>query len=142
MPWTQELKVQILLTLPWTVIPEDGDGPGERILRVKELPDVIVTGLAGTVAEREELTRDFWDSLKESLTCYVGEDVDPPLPGQLLGRPLPWRQQAPTLEPKQTGFAVRFTPSMATDSVKISPVAETEMPPGRLEKHELAGSAA
>lgn len=140
MQWTRELKLQALLSMPWTIISEDGDDPAERVLRVKELPDVVIAGGASTDVERAELTREFWVSLSASIECYLAEDVDPPLPARLAGISLPWRVPAPAVEPTPAGFSI--TPSGATGDANVQPVTETKMPPGFVERLDLTPVAA
>lgn len=79
MPWTPEAKIESLLRLPWTITSEPSDA-GEFILRVTELPGMIVIGTP------EELETEFWAALRASLACAVEFD-EITLPK---GRSLPW----------------------------------------------------
>lgn len=115
--WTDEEKLKVLLRLPWTILAEPGDDPGERVLRVEELPDVIAMGQTD-----EELEADFWESLEASMTCYLEEGVRPPMPARTAGLKLPWEVTA-----EVPGVAV----SVEASIVRLIP--QTEASPAGLQ---------
>ena len=82
MPWSTEDKIEYLLQLPWTIVPSQEDQ--ETVLRVREIPSVVVSG-----TDQAELERDFWDSLRASLGAYLHFDDPLPRPGQDT-RLFPW----------------------------------------------------
>jgi hypothetical protein len=84
MPWTDEQKLNYLMKLPWTIVP-DTTPEGDRLLRVAELPSVVGCG-----ATNDDLERDFWASLETALRSYLHFGDQLPLPAK---RPvLPWEQ--------------------------------------------------
>jgi len=88
MTWSEGAKVQYLLRLPWSIVPSTEDG--ERVLRVRELPSVVVSGPADTEAEQQTLAADFWDSVAESLRCYL--HFGDPLPRPPGVSSFPWER--------------------------------------------------
>ncbi len=88
MPWTDDQKLAYLIRLPWTVLVEDGDEPGERVLRIEELPSVIVGGV-----NARELAEEFWVSLRTSLETYLHYGDRVPVPPRV--GPLPRDQPRP-----------------------------------------------
>ncbi|MDP3909026.1 MAG: hypothetical protein Q8Q14_01420 [Gemmatimonadales bacterium] len=96
MPWTDAQKLNYLIKLPWTIVP-DRTPEGERLLRVAELPAVVACG-----DTNEALEADFWAALEAALRSYLHFGDPLPLPAQ---RPaLPWE----TAEDVPTKFAVRM----------------------------------
>jgi hypothetical protein len=82
MPWTEKQKLEALLRLPWTLVPELTP-EGESALRVKELPPAVGYGVTA-----EEIMADFWGSLTATLECYLQFGDPIPLPPGVLS--LPW----------------------------------------------------
>lgn len=82
---TPEQKAERLLRLPWTVTSEPADDPGEFIVRVAELPGMIVVGSA------EEIDAEFWDALRTTILCYLEAGEDVPLPAKANG--YPWERR-------------------------------------------------
>lgn len=80
--------MRYLVRLPWTIVPEMTP-EGDRLLRVRELP--AATGHGETDVELEA---DFWESLTETLRCYIHFGDRPPLPASVAS--LPWEQEPPT----------------------------------------------
>jgi hypothetical protein len=82
MAWTQEQKLDYLLRLPWTIVPETTP-EGDRLLRVRELRAAVGHGETD-----DELIHDFWESLRSTLLCYIHFNDPIPLPeGE---EQLPW----------------------------------------------------
>jgi len=98
MPWTHEQKVQYLLLVPWTIVP-DVTPEGDRLLRVGELPAAVGSGVTD-----EELAKDFWESLEATLDAYV--DFDDPIPLPAGVPPLPWTVAAASAPERQPSFMV------------------------------------
>jgi hypothetical protein len=65
MPWTAEQKVDSLMRLPWTLVAEQADDAGEYMIRVKELPGLLVIGT------KQEINDEFWDALRATLESYL-----------------------------------------------------------------------
>lgn len=90
--WTDEMKIDLLMKMPWTIRSQAADEPGEIILRVDELPGLIVIGTP------EELRGEFWEALRASLQAalHFGDEIKLPVPFKM-----PWKQneepQQPTL---------------------------------------------
>ena len=82
MAWSTDEKIEYLLQLPWTIVPSREDE--ETVLRVREIPSVVVSG-----TEPDTLERDFWESLRASLAAYLHFDDPLPRPGND-ARSLPW----------------------------------------------------
>jgi hypothetical protein len=82
MSWTDEAKVEFMLRLPWTIVP-DVSPEGDSLLRVTELPSAVASGNTP-----EKLEDDFWESLRSTLNAYVLHGEDPPLPTRV--KALPW----------------------------------------------------
>lgn len=92
MKWTTEAKVQYLMRLPWTIVPDESE-EGDRLLRVAELPAAVGCGETD-----KALAADFFESFAATLEAYVEADETPPLPeGE---SSLPWLvdQEAPSLK--------------------------------------------
>ena len=88
MMWTREAKLDALVRLPWTVDVDRNAEEGYLILRVRELPGTIATG------DEEVVEREFWESLRATLACYL--EFDDPIPLPLGVALLPWNVPAPT----------------------------------------------
>lgn len=88
MTWTESDKLQYLLRLPWTIVP-DRDASG-LVLRVKELPAALAAG-----SDIDDLGSSFWESLTETLRAYLHFGDPIPLPPGV--RSLPWN--APSQPP-------------------------------------------
>ena len=88
MPWTHDQKISGLMRLPWTVQVEAADDPGEIVVRISELPGMIVIGTAA------EVEKEFWPALKASLECCLqfGDENSLPLPPSVSA--LPWNAKA------------------------------------------------
>lgn len=54
-----------LMLEPWTVIASPADDPGEVVVRVAELPGMIVIGTP------KEVEAEFWHALRASLLCRL-----------------------------------------------------------------------
>ena len=93
MAWTDERKLSHLFTLPWTIEPEVTP-EGDRLLRVRELPAAVGHGETD-----EELVRDFWESFRATLACYLHFGDRIPLPEGV--KALPW-ERAPAEPESQT----------------------------------------
>ncbi len=81
MAWTTEDKLEWLLRQPWRVH-VDREDDGSYFARVD--------GLQGAVADgrnSDELQRNFWESLRETLRAYLETGDHMPLPGNTLP---PW----------------------------------------------------
>lgn len=81
-----EAELRRLLFLPWTIVPEVTP-EGDRLLRVLEVPSAVGHGETD-----EELERDLWESLKESLKAYLHFGDPIPLPS---GIPQSWLPTSP-----------------------------------------------
>lgn len=95
--FTNEQKIELLLRLPWTIVPE-AEEDGSTTLGVKELPAVIATGDSPA-----ELEKDFWAAMRSVLGAYLDEGETPPLPTRVTV--LPWDIEIPDVtyvEPKRT----------------------------------------
>lgn len=82
MTWAQQEKLAYLMRLPWTFIVEDGDEPGERILRIAEVPGASASGSEPKVVEA-----DLWDALRVMLEARLMHNDPLPRPA---GTKLPW----------------------------------------------------
>lgn len=82
MPWTNDQKLAYLLRLPWTLTVENGDEPGEYLIRVQEIPSAVGHGTRETVEE------DLWEALRTALAArlHFGDPI--PLPPSV--DRLPW----------------------------------------------------
>lgn len=114
MPWSQEQKVAHLLTLPWTVLPETSP-EGDRLLRVRELPAAVGTGVTD-----EQLSRDFWDSLKATIESYLHFEDRIPLPPGV--NRLPWDAEEPATQPQT--FVVLETPRFSVSIERMQQTAQ------------------
>lgn len=72
-----EAELRRLLFLPWTIVP-DVTPEGDKLLRVLEVPSAVGHG-----ETEEELVRDLWESLAESLKAYLHFGDPIPLPSGL-----------------------------------------------------------
>lgn len=79
--WTNQRKLELLLRLPWTVVPEKDED--DLILRVEELPSVIATGRT-----EQQVEADFWESLRATLETYLQFDDPVPKPRSISA--FPW----------------------------------------------------
>ena|SRR2546425_296821 len=104
MSWTQDQQLEYLLRLPWTVVAETTP-EGDRILRIAEIPSA--TGSGHTTNDME---RDLWDSLRESLRAYLNFGDPIPLPD---GAKSPWVEAADN-PPPPIPFVVRGSAAGAT----------------------------
>jgi hypothetical protein len=111
MKWTDEIKISYMLRMPWTIVPSTEDG--ERVLRVREIPSVIATGVAD-----EELDRELFDALRASLRAYLhfGDPLPRP-PGVKL---FPWEDPEPTAVPTRLVFRGRLTQENETISTSVT----------------------
>ena len=82
MTWTIDNKVEALIRLPWSVRIERDDPDGAYVAVCSELPSVVASG-----ASERELDADFFESLRETLRCYLEAGDEPPLPNCAK---LPW----------------------------------------------------
>ena len=82
--WTTNDKVAFLLKLPWTILAEEGDEPGDIVLSIGEIPAAIGTGRTAS-----EVEADLYESLAAVIRVYVSDGDRPPLPKRVLS-PLPW----------------------------------------------------
>jgi hypothetical protein len=90
--WTKDQKLEYLLRLPWTIIP-DSTPEGDHLLRVVELPAAVGCG-----DDEESLVADFWESFRSTIEAYLEMGGNPPLPASVKG--LPWmkgQQRAPAI---------------------------------------------
>ncbi len=87
MQWTEDEKLDYLVRLPWKILPEEGDEPGDMVLTCAELPSAIGTG-----GSEREVVADFWASLRLTLRSYVRDGDIIPLPKGAAGT-LPWETQ-------------------------------------------------
>jgi predicted RNase H-like HicB family nuclease len=103
-----ESELRRLLFLPWTIVPEVSP-EGDRLLRVLEVPSAVGHGETD-----EELERDLWDSLEESLKAYLYFGDPIPLP---TGVPQSWLPSSP-LQPaaQQPRFYIVSTTDARTGS--------------------------
>lgn len=85
MTWTTEQKLDALLRVRWTLIPETTP-EGDRLVRVAELPSVVGSGMT-----ESELAADLWASLHAALEAYLHFGDPIPLPE---GVSLPWERRA------------------------------------------------
>jgi hypothetical protein len=71
--WTPERKLDYLVRMPWTIVPEPADD-GEIALRVRELPGSLVIGTA------EELDTLYWENLRATLASllHFGDEIPRP----------------------------------------------------------------
>ena len=119
MPWTTEEKLRALLGLPWTIQAADADEPGERVLRVEELPGFLVVGTP------QELDAEFWSALREFLGSFL-EYGDPiPLPAGVAA--LPWERA----EEKERRLIVRMGQGRAWDIEEASAESAGNADPSR-----------
>lgn len=88
MTWTMEQKISSMLQLPWTVTSDPADDPGEFIVRVKELPGVVVIGTEA------EIEGEFWDALRLAIETRLEHNEPPTLPPKV--QCLPWEQSFTT----------------------------------------------
>lgn len=89
-----EAALQRLLRYPWTVLRETTP-EGEFLLRVKEIPSAVGSGL--TDAEREA---DLWESLEASLRAYLHFGDAVPMPE---GVALAWATVSSQEAPRPAG---------------------------------------
>jgi hypothetical protein len=82
--WDETDKLDYLMRLPWTILPQEGDEADEIVLTCAELPSVIGAG-----ATQREVTEEFWTSLRMTLRSFITEGDPTPLPRRFAGR-LPW----------------------------------------------------
>jgi predicted RNase H-like HicB family nuclease len=81
--WTTDRKLDALMRLPWTLLPERDAVDGTLVIQVAEVPDAIATGRTP-----RELALDLWQSLRASLEIRLEHGDAIPLPA---GRSvLPW----------------------------------------------------
>jgi hypothetical protein len=99
MTWTIDEKVERLLRLPWTVTSEPADDLGEFVVRIAELPGMIVVGTPA------EINVEFWDALRATLRCYVEVDDRVPLPREV--ELYPWERRQ-SIRPEDLGI-IRLT---------------------------------
>lgn len=92
MKWTTEAKVQYLMRLPWTIVPEVSE-EGDRLLRVAELPPAVGCGETD-----KALAADFFESFAATLEAYVDADETPPLPKGVTSVPWLVDQEPPSLK--------------------------------------------
>ncbi len=74
MSWSEEKQIEHLLRLPWTIVRETTP-EGDQILRVAEIPSAVGSG-----STPQEIERDLWESLRESLRAYLHFKDPVPLP--------------------------------------------------------------
>jgi hypothetical protein len=67
-------ELEHLLRLPWTILKEVTP-EGDTLLRVAEIPSAVGSG-----ATPQEMERDLWESLQESLRAYLhfGDPIPSP----------------------------------------------------------------
>lgn len=117
MEWTTQSKIAVLLRLPWTIDSTFEDG--ERVLRVRELPSVVASG-----NDEDELVRDFWESLRESLAAYLHFGDPIPLPKGV--RTLPWDPEYSAAGATAGRFTLKVTP-MGTPQVRVNDAVTTQL---------------
>lgn len=84
--WTTEQKLDALMRLPWTIVPETDSADGSLVAQVREVPDAIATGQS-----KRELARELWESLRASLEIRLLHGDEIPMPA---GRTvLPWMDE-------------------------------------------------
>ncbi len=88
MSWSDSEKLDHLMRLPWTVVPQEGDEPGDLVLTCAELPSVIGTGTS-----EWDVTESFWSSLRLTLRAFVNDGECPPLPKHSI-RGVPWESDS------------------------------------------------
>jgi hypothetical protein len=118
MEWTNQSKIAVLLRLPWTI--DSTMEEGERVLRVRELPSVVVSG-----TDERELEREFWESLRESLAAYLHFGDPIPLPTGV--RMLPW----------DPGYSARGS-SSAVLTLRVTPMGTAQVRGENAETTQLA----
>jgi len=84
MQWSREQQIFYLQRLPWTIIPEPGDDPGDFVLTIAEVPAAIGTGTS-----EKAVIADLFESLASALASYLDANERPPLPRRVR-LPLPW----------------------------------------------------
>ena len=118
MSWSNEQKLAHLLSLPWTVVP-DTSPEGDRLLRVQELPAAVGTGVSD-----EQLSRDFWESLRATLETYLHFEDGIPLPPGV--DRLPWEAEEGATQSQ--AFVVRETPRFAVRIERLQPTGQHAEP--------------
>ena len=116
MEWSNQSKIAILLRLPWTIDSTMEDG--ERVLRVRELPSVVVSG-----NDSAELEREFWESVRETLSAYLHFGDPVPLPKGF--RTLPWDPDYAVRPSAVSGYTLRVTP-MGTPQIRVLDAETTQ----------------
>ena len=84
MNWSETDKLTYLLRLPWTIVPQEGDEPGDLAVACAELPEAIGVGVT-----EAQVTASFWASMRLALRSYL-RDGDPIRLPTHAPRMLPW----------------------------------------------------
>lgn len=113
--WTNDEKLELLLRMPWTIAPEEGDEPGDLVLTCAEIPSAIGTGRS-----EKAVIEDFYDSLRLSLRVALehGDALPRPHGSQA---PFPWETDAP--ERMAARFRAVMTPSGGMQAIPEPPAA-------------------
>jgi len=93
MIWSESDKLAYLVRLPWTIVPQEGDDPGDLVVTCAEIPAAIGTG-----SNERELERSFWEALRVALRSHLREGDPIPLPRRVR-QTLPWERDAGTVTP-------------------------------------------
>ena len=98
--------MQFLLKLPWTIVAEEGDEPGDLVLSIAEVPAAIGVGRSAADVEA-----DLYAALDAVIRVYL-EAGERPLRPTRMQAPLPWESHS------SSPLAVRFRAVMESGAVR------------------------
>ncbi|NUO64315.1 MAG: hypothetical protein HOQ11_06810 [Gemmatimonadaceae bacterium] len=126
--WNEKEQLDYLQRLPWTIVPQQGDEPGDLVLTCPEIPAAIGTG-----RDEDEVANNFWQSLRLVLRSCLREKDPIPLPARA-PRTLPWAAEAPA------ALAFKFQAVMTSGGATQTKAKGPEMTAGIDNARDEAGT--